>query len=336
VRDKLVERVMAAIQTLNYQPDAVARSLKAHKTYRIGLLVGNIASPFWATVISAVEKVASAHHFRVVLGDNDNDAEEELAHLQILKGERVDGIILAPCGDTNRDYILDLAEKLPVVLFDRRLSNAPLDTIVADNEYGAYLAVRHLIHGAGRHKVACLTLNLQFSNGAERFAGYQKALLESGIPLDTRWVKVGDYTEHSGYRDTLALLQSADSPQAIFASSHLQAIGALRAVRELGLSVPEDVAIVGFDEMPWAPLLAPPLTVVAQPVAQMATEATELLVKRIKTRWDSPVDGSTVVQQVLHRPRLIDRESCGCKCPLRGEVTPETGYKKEQDSRRST
>ena len=313
VSDDLVERVQRAMRDLNYQPDAIARSLKASRTYRIGLIAGNIASPFWATVINAVEHVASTHHFHVMLGDNNDDPQLELAHLQMLSAERVDGIILAPCGESNRSHILDLAQDIPVVLFDRRLVGATIDYVACDNEYGAYLAVRHFIQAAHISKIACLTLKLELSNGAERLAGYQKALLESGIAINPHWIKLGDYTENSAYRDTLALLRSSDPPRAIFACSHLKAVGALRAARELGRDVPGDVALIGFDEMPWAPFMDPPLTVVAQPVAEMATQAAELLVRRIQAHWEKPGEGAALVEQVLHRPRLIDRESCGCR-----------------------
>lgn len=312
VSDGLVERVRRAMSDLNYQPDAIARSLKVSRSHRIGLLAGNISSPYWATVINAVERVASVHHFHVILADNNDDPRDELAHLQTLSAERVDGIILAPCGETNRAHILDLARNVPVVLYDRRLIGATIDYVASDNEYGAYLAVSHLIERARIDKIACLTLKLEFSNGSERLAGYQKALLEAGIAINPRWIKLGDYTEDSAHRDTLSLLQSESPPRAIFACSHLKAIGALRAIRELGLDVPRDVALIGFDEMPWAAFLAPPLTVVAQPVAEMAAQAAELLIRRIQTNWERPGEGSAMVEQVLHRPRLIDRESCGC------------------------
>ncbi len=311
VSDELVERVTTAMRELHYQPDAVARSLKANRTYRIGMLTGNIASPFWAMVINTIERVAYSHHFHVILADNDDDPSEELAHLQMLSGERVDGIILAPCGEANRAQILDLARQIPVVLFDRRLTNATIDTIAADNEYGAYLGVSHFIQAGRINRIACLALRPDFSNGAERLAGYQRALLDAGLPVNPHWIKLSDYTEASAYTDTLALLRSADPPRAIFACSHLKTVGALRAIRELGLSVPEDVALIGFDEMPWAAFMNPPLTVVAQPVANMACQAAELLFKRIYERWAEGGEAASV-EQVLHRPRLIDRQSCGC------------------------
>jgi len=309
VSDKLVKRVGAVMRELNYQPNAIARSLKAKRTYRIGLLVGNSASPFWALAINAIEGVAYNQGFHVMLGDSGEDPTKELVHLQMMASERVDGIIVAPCGETNREYILQLATQIPVVFFDRRF-DAPIDTVACDNEFGAYLATCHFLE-LGFNKIACLAISLDVSPGAERLAGYKKALIEHGIPLNEHWIKVGDYAEGSGYRDTMELLRSPDPPRAIFACSHLRAVGVLQAVSELGLLVPEDVALIGFDEVPWAALLSPPLTVVYQPIADMAAQATELLLKRIEAWWEGTKDAD-IVEQILHRPKLIIRESCGC------------------------
>ncbi len=317
VSDELVQRIATAMRELHYQPDAIARSLKGKKTFRIGLIVGNIASPFWATVINTVENAAYAQGYHVILGDNDDDAKKELAHLQMMARERMDGIILAPCGEANRDYILSLDREIPIVLFDRRLVGANISSVACDNEQGVYLAVSHLIERSGFDKIACLTLRLDFSIGAERLAGYQKALAAHNIPLNPHWIKVADYTEESSYRDTLSLLRSSDPPRAIFASSHLKAIGVLRAVHELGLAVPQDVALIGFDEMPWAAFLDPPLTVVAQPISDMAIQATEMLLKRIRALWNDDQQDD-VVEQILHRPKLIDRVSCGCSIYRQG------------------
>jgi DNA-binding LacI/PurR family transcriptional regulator len=309
VSKKLTDRVEAAMRELNYQPNSLARSLKGKRTHRIGLLVGNAGSPFWALVINTVERVAYGQGFHVMLGDSGEDPEKELAHLKIMSGERVDGIIIAPSGETNREFILRLASEIPVVLFDRRF-DAPIDTVASDNELGAYLATLHLIETKKIEKIACLTISLEISPGLERLEGYRKALREKNIPIRNEWIKVEDYTEEAGHKATKELLQDQERPQAIFASSHLQAVGALRAIDEMCLKVPDDITIIGFDEMPWAAFLSPPLTVVSQPVVKMAAQATNLLLDRILSRWESS-DESPVVEQILHRPHLIVRESCG-------------------------
>ncbi len=323
VSPKLVERIATAMRELHYQPDAIARSLKGKRTFRIGVIAGNIASPFWATMINIVENVAYAQGYHVILADNDDDSKKELDHLQMMARERMDGIILAPCGEANRDTILNLDRDIPIVLFDRRLASTGISSVACDNELGAYLAVSHLIEQSGLDKIACLTLRLDLSIGAERLAGYKKALAAHNLPANPQWIKVGDYTEEASYRDTLSLLRSADPPRAIFACSHLKAIGALRAITELGLTVPRDVALIGFDEMPWAAFLSPPMTVVAQPLTDMAVQATEMLLRHIRARWNDDDHGETI-EQILYRPRLIDRVSCGCHSDRHDGSSAET------------
>jgi LacI family transcriptional regulator len=309
VSPKIALRVEAAMKELDYQPNALARSLKGKKTHRIGLIVGNAGSPFWAIVVNAIERIAYAQGFHVMLGDSGEDPLKELSHLQIMSGERVDGIIIGPCGVANRDYILRLSSEVPVVLFDRRF-DAPIDSVACDNELGAYLATTHFIERVGIEKIGCLAISQEISPGRERVAGYKNALAEHKIPFNQDWVKVGDYTDEAGYQLTLELLKSLNPPRAIFASSNLIAVGALRAIRELCLSVPEDVAIIGFDDTPWAPFLSPALTVVAQPVSDMAAQAAGILLHRIHQRWTISQEPD-VIEQILHRPKLIIRESCG-------------------------
>ncbi len=311
VSPKMVERIGTAMQELHYQPDASARSLKGKRSFRIGLIAGNIASPFWASVVNTIENVAYAHGYHVILCDNDDDPAKELGHLQMMARERMDGIILAPCGEANRDYILSLDRQIPIVLFDRRLAGTNISSVACDNELGAFLAVTHFIEQSGINKIGCLALKINFSMGAERLTGYRKALAAHDITVNPDWIKIADYTEGSGYRDAISLLQLSDRPRAIFACSHLKTIGALRAAAELNLAIPDDVALIGFDEMPWAAFLHPPLTVVAQPHTDMATQVAEMLLRHINARSNDDQNGD-FVEQILHRPKLIDRVSCGC------------------------
>jgi LacI family transcriptional regulator len=313
VSDELVKRVEAAIRELNYQPSAVAQSLRDRRTHRIGLVTSNATSPFWAQVIKAVADTCYDQGFHLVLGDSDGSPERELIHLQNMSSQWVDGIILCTLGEINREDTLQIAETVPMVLLDSYLKDTPLDAVGCENELGGYLATTHFIEKAGRTKIACLTINVRGNPGAERLVGYQKALMKHDIPLNPQWVKVKeDYSERSAYLDTLQLLRSDDPPNAILACSHMKTIGALRAICELGLSVPEEVALIGYDDMPWAPFLLPSLTVIAQPVMEMANKAVELLIRRIEGYWSDNRD-ARAPQQVIYSPRLIDRESCGCR-----------------------
>jgi DNA-binding LacI/PurR family transcriptional regulator len=322
VSDELVKRVEAAIRELHYQPSAVAQSLRDKRTHRIGLVTSNATSPFWAQVIKAVADTCYDQGFHLVLGDSDGNPQRELVHLQNMSSQWVDGIILCTLGEAHREETLQIAQAVPMVLLDSYLKDTPLDSVGCENELGGYLATTHFIEKAGRTKIACLTINVKGNPGADRLVGYQKALMKHDIPLNPDWIKVKeDFSERSAYIDTLELLRSDNPPNAILACSHMKAIGALRAVHELGFGVPEDVALIGYDDMPWAPFLSPSLTVIAQPVMEMATQAVELLVQRIEEHWSDQRDVEAP-QKVIFSPQFIDRESCGCRLtgPTEGTV----------------
>ncbi len=316
VSKELRERVEDAMRKLNYQPNAVARSLKARRTYRIGLLAGSASSPFWARVLKSVEQVVHNKGFNLTWADSNEDPQKELAQLQSMVGQQMEGIILAATGTENQEYIYELNSQIPVVLFDRRLPDIPLDSLACNNELGARLAIEHFI-SLGYRNIGYTSIALNVGPGYERLKGYKETLRQHNIPINSDWIRVGDYTEESGYHDAMELLSQKNRPDAIFASSHLRAVGVLQAARELGLRVPDDVALIGFDEMPWTAYMDPPLTVVAQPVNEMAKHATELLIRRVNLHWanaqQEDSDENEVVQQVLYRPRLIVRESCGSK-----------------------
>lgn len=312
VSEKLTRHVRQVMHELDYQPNALARSLKLKRTHALGLIAASLSSPYWAQVISTIQKTAFTSGFHVLLSHTDEDPEKEVAHLRMMIGQHVDGVVLATCGKLDPEYILRLIGDVPVILFDRRLPAESLDSVATDNVLGSYLAIKHLIDVVGIRHIGCLGIGAESSTGSERIAGFHKALLESGIEPDAAWVKIGGYSEESGYQDALSLLEMPDRPRAVLATSHLKAVGVLRAAAQLGLSVPDDVALIGWDDMPWAAFLSPPLTVVVQPVEEMAAFATEKLIKLIRRRFEPEQDGEHErVEQILFRPKLIVRRSCG-------------------------
>jgi DNA-binding LacI/PurR family transcriptional regulator len=313
VSDQLRNRVKAVMVELNYQPDAIARSLKGRKSNRIGVVVGNSGSPFWALVVNAIEDVAYANGYHVMLGDSGENSEKEKAHLDIMSAERVDGIIVGPCGNANLEAIKRLVLEIPVVLFDRCF-NVPINTVACDNVQGAYKATSHFIDNLGYDRIACITISLEISPGQQRLQGYKKALSDHDIGLIEEYIQEGNYTEKSGYQCALELLRLPTPPRAIFASSHLQAVGVLRAAKELGLRIPQDIALIGFDDMPWAEYLSPPLTVVSQPISEMAARSANILLRSIDERADRR-NRNDIVEQLIYQPKLVVRDSCGAKMP---------------------
>jgi DNA-binding LacI/PurR family transcriptional regulator len=188
---------------------------------------------------------------------------------------------------------------------DRRLRRLEVDTVIVDNVQGAYEAVSHLVR-LGHRRIGLISGPVHITTGRERQEGYRKALTEHGIESDQGLIKIGDFKQDSGYQRACELLEMDDPPTAIFTANNLMTLGALNAIHEKGLSIPQDVAIVGFDDMPWAPSLNPPLTAVAQPTYELGRVAAEMLLARIADR-DHPI------REIRLETALVVRESCGSK-----------------------
>jgi len=281
VREKTRQKVLKAISELNYEVNAVARSLRQKKTYTIGIIVGNVLSQFYSVIAKSVEDTANKYGYNTILGNGDENPEKELNYLKVLKSNRVDGIILTPTGK-NSDYIKHLINSgTKVVLLDRLIKGINCDAVLVDNAIGAYKAVRYLIE-QGYRKIGIVNGYLDRTTGAERLKGYLQALQESRISKNDNLIKNGDFKKESGKRLTQELLEQTDKPEAIFVTNIDMSIGALIAIKEKNLTIPDDIGIVCFDDSEWAPIMNPPITVVRQPVYQLGVVATELLIKKIE------------------------------------------------------
>lgn len=310
VSSELKEKILAAIDELGYVPDIVARSMKTNRTMTIGLVLPNILSPIWAKVARGVEDVARQAGFSTIFCDTDEQIPRMVDGLTELQQQRVDGIILALCGDC-ADVLSEYTRRVwtPIVLVDRYLEDLELDTVICDSESGTYRAIEHLLE-TGRQRVGIITLSLEISTGRDRLRGYERALRKYNVPLEEELIAVGGRGEQDGYRGIQQFLALPDRPglDALFVSSHLMTVGALKAIRERGLRVPEDIAVIGFDDLPWAPLMDPPLTVVSQPAYDMGAQATEVLMTRLTK--DREERGEESARQIVLETRLVHRESC--------------------------
>jgi LacI family transcriptional regulator len=190
-------------------------------------------------------------------------------------------------------------------LVDRSLQGFELDTVLCDGEPGVYQAVRHLLE-TGRRRVGMITLSLDISTGRDRLDGYRRALTDAGVGVDEDMIALGGRGERDGYEGAIKLLSSPGvlHPDALFISSHLMTVGALKALRERGLRVPQDVAVIGFDELPWMSLMAPPLTVVSQPAYEMGAQAAGVLISRLTGEQAEPA------QRIVLPTELVHRASC--------------------------
>ena len=295
------ERVLAAMDALNYRPNALARSLRQGKTNTIGLVLPDSANPFFAEISRGIEDEAFKKGYSVFLCNTELDIKRELFYVDVLSKKQVDGIIFVAAGDQadSLDYLLQ--RNMPVVMIDRNVPNVEGDAVLTDHQLGGYLATRHLLD-LGHTRIACIAGPSSITPSAERIIGYRNALEEAGLPFEEKLVIRGDYHAQSGMDITRSLLRMNPRPTAVFALNDLMAIGALRAVAEAGYSVPKDLAVIGYDDLEIARFTNPPLTTIAQPKKEIGAQAVNLLVDRMSRKSRPP-------SRLVLAPELIVRRS---------------------------
>ncbi|WP_341913798.1 LacI family DNA-binding transcriptional regulator [Ferrovibrio terrae] len=310
VSEQLRARVLKAIESLNYAPRAAARSLRKQSSGLLGLIVADITNPFFTELVQAVEGIASQQGFSVLLCNSDEDPAREEKHLQVLRSQWVDGIILATTGDVSLSRSSLLSQiRVPVVLVDRAFDGLGLDAVVLDNRLAAHQATEHLIR-RGHRRIGLLSGPTSVTTGADRLAGYREALLASQIRFDPGLVLEAGFREQQAYDATVALMRLPQPPTAVFAANNLMAIGMMRALSDLDLRCPDDVSVISIDDFAWANVFRPKLTTVAQPVREMGEMAVKLLTDRINGHRSGT--GSTHMLE----SRLVIRESCAA--PVQG------------------
>jgi DNA-binding LacI/PurR family transcriptional regulator len=301
------KRVEKAIRQLKYQPNRVARRLRSRGGQKklIGLLVPDIQNPFYVDVIRGVEDVVYANNFAVFVCNFAQDKSKEKLYLDMLRSESIDGLVVAPFNEDDSEVKTLLRRGLPVVCVDRGLSNVDVDLIVVDNYKGAYEAVEHLIKN-GHKRIAYIGGLYSIPTSRQRKEGYVNALRDHGIDNDEDLIKFGDSKHESGKRLAAALLDLPQPPTALFTGNNLITLGALETIHTRDLQIPEDIAIIGFDDMYWSISLNPPLTAISQPGYEIGRRAASLLFERIEE------PGREAVKVVL-KTKLIIRSSCGTK-----------------------
>ena len=295
------ERVLEAMAALNYRPNALARSLRQGKSNTIGLVLPDSANPFFAEISRSIEDEAFKKGYSVFLCNTERDTQRELFYVDVLSNRQVDGIIFVAAGDQADSLDFLLHRNMPVVMIDRNLPNVEVDAVLTDNQLGGILATRHLLE-LGHTRIACIAGPSSITPSAERIIGYRRALEEAGLSYDESLILRGDYHAQSGLEITNSILTMNPRPTAIFALNDLMALGALRAAAEAGCSVPEDLAVVGYDDLEIAHFTNPPLTTIAQPKKEIGIQAVNLLVDGMSRKNRPP-------SRLLLPPELIVRRS---------------------------
>jgi LacI family transcriptional regulator len=299
-------RVHQAIAELGYVPNVVARSLRSRRTRSIALILPDITNPFWPTVARGVEDAAQRAGYTVLFCNSDENAGKQARYLEVVISQQVDGVLIAPA-DSDATRLAPLRERgVPTVLLDRRVDGWDVDTVRGDSVRGAEMLTQHLID-LGHQRIAIVTGPANTSTSQDRLAGYELALRRAGRDVDPALVRFGEFRPGSGREMAHAVLALQPPPTAIFAANNTIALGAIEAIGEAGLRVPQDVALVCFDDVSPSAQLFPFLTVAEQPAYQMGLEAARLLFARLD-------EGDAHAPRLITLPvRMIVRYSCGSR-----------------------
>lgn len=280
-------RVEQSIAELGYHPNGAARSLRTRATTVLGVLISDITNPFFTAMVRGTEDAAQEAGYSVVLANTDEDASKERRYLEVAAAEQMAGVVLSPSSASAVPLSILAERNIPVVTVDRRVQAETVDSVMVNNQRAAFEATMHLIAQGCRH-VGFVAGPRNTTTGSRRLAGYRAALRDAGLPADPRLVVSGDFRIEGGRTATTALLAD-ERVDGLFVANNLMTIGAVEAITAAGLSMPRDIAVVGFDDMSWASALNPPLTVVTQPTYEIGREAATLLLRRIRGDVGEPV-----------------------------------------------
>ncbi len=302
------EKVEKAIEELGYVPNTVARSLRVKRTNTIALIMTDITNPFFTTLARGVEDTANEAGYTVIFCNTDESQAKEEKYIQILLQKQVDGFLFVP---THND--LKMVEEIqrfgtPVVVIDRRISGMNVDIVRCDSEEAAFRLTRYLL-SLGHRRIAILSGQQGVTTADDRVSGFSRAMNEVTIDSGDALILRGRFTQESGYQMVMQLLDFPNRPTALVAANNFITIGAMKALQEMGINVPEEMAITGFDDLPPALLTFPYFTVISQPANEMGRKATELLLKRLANQTEM------AYEEIVLPTELIIRKSSGDPLP---------------------
>ncbi|GAA0513481.1 LacI family DNA-binding transcriptional regulator [Saccharopolyspora thermophila] len=279
VDPELAARVLAAAAELGYRPNGPARNLRRQETAVLALIISDVENPFFTAIARGVEDVAHAAGYSVVLCNSDDEPDKEHEYIDVALQERMAGVLLSPTGRGDSAELLS-RNRTPVVAVDRPLPNSTGDTVLVDSRLAARQATEHLAE-QGYRRIGCLTGPSGVPTADDRLAGYRDGLRAERLPRSDTLVRRSEFKAAGAKEAARSLLSQPEPPDAVLVANNMMAVGVLEAMAELGVRPGRDVGVVAFDDAPWATLLDPPLTVVAQPAYDMGAVAAQLLLGRI-------------------------------------------------------
>jgi DNA-binding LacI/PurR family transcriptional regulator len=304
ISEETRQKVLTVIEELGYHPNQYARSLRGRKVHMIGMVIADIGNPFYHPMVRAVQDVAFQYHYDVMIANSDHTREKELLFCESIVRRPVDGVVIIPYHLTDED-LENLIARTGVVIsaVGNHLTHPNIDVTFADDKKASYEAVRWLIEQRGHKRIAMICANHEYPVIIRRLGAFRQAMEESNLPVPDEYIVEGDWSVESGQNSIRYLMQLPEPPTAIFAASDTIAIGALEGAQQLNLRVPEDVAILGFDNIPIASWVRPRLTTVAQYPDKMGYLLAKSLFQRLQGEYNGP---SRRFEVPCH---LIERES---------------------------
>jgi DNA-binding LacI/PurR family transcriptional regulator len=303
VSERTRTRVVHAATKLDYYANALARSMVKGRTNTLGVITADSANPFFAAMLRGIADVVQKAGHAMMLCNANEDPEKEDMFVRSMRENQVGGLILVPTGQIGHS-LTTWPRDLPLILVDRKVRGIAAPAVIVDNRRGAKTAVAHLIR-LGHRRIGTISAPSRIFTGRERLHGYFAALREAGVGIDKDLVKEGNLKEDSGYELAEQFLRMRNRPSALFIANSPMTIGALRALQRAGVRIPTEMAIVSFDDAPWAAVTTPPLTAVAQPVYAVGAKAAGILLQRIQGDAELPR------RDVILKTQLIVRGSCG-------------------------
>jgi LacI family transcriptional regulator len=302
VNEETAERVLRAAEELGYRPNPIARGLKTNRSYTIGVLIPDITNPLFPPILRGIEDRLGEAGYTSLIVNTDNDADRERSHIEAMRARQVDGFISATAR-LDRELLAEAAAaEKPLVLVNRSLEDGSAPAVTVDDAFGIRLAVEH-IAGLGHKRIGHVSGPQNLSTGHRRYLGFVEAMTDAGLEVQREYVRFSKwFTEDEGARVCAELLDAAAELTAIVAANDLLALGCYDALEERGLRCPEDISIVGFNDMPFVDRLHPPLTTVRVPQREIGTVAADLMLQRLTDEADG-------ASQILLEPTLVVRGS---------------------------
>lgn len=304
VNEETSKRVWGIAKARGYLPNHAARSLRTEQTATIGIITDDITNEFTPLIVRAIQDYLNERHYSTLIINADRKPDIEEAAIGSLLARSVDGIIFVETWHRAANHQLDQADK-PYVFAHRQFAKPYLNSVRPDEAAGPRLALNHLL-GLGHRNIGYINGPSHFFASVERLTSYQEVLAEAGLPFNPNWIARGDWTVDSGYAAMKEILRSPALPSAIFAANDFMALGAIYAIHDTGLRVPDDIAIVGYDNREVASLVRPSITTVTMPCYEMGQAAADLLLRLISS-------SSQPIEEIKICGKLIVRQSCGAK-----------------------